>query len=336
MNKKTKYNFQQHSKMALKSSPSRLSFSVLMLLLSCLESTTAINRKFSILEQQPNQETQPDNNDHETQKTNDEHRQVGGHAHAHFQVEPSHHDPAHPNKMDPSHYVFLAEPDLHAGETRPVFFANAKPFSSSSSPFLPKKQADSIPFTLSQLPQLLQLFSLSNTSSMARSMGLTLQHCESPPVKGESKTCATSLDSMLHFVRSIFGARTRFRALTTSFIGQRRVDPPVLLQNYTILEVVREEPLAREMIACHGMPYPYAVYYCHHLNGGSKVFSVEVVGDNGERVGATVGCHMDTSGWNSDHVAFHMLGVERGSSPVCHFFEVNSVVWVPVSDVNAY
>ena len=59
------------------------------------------------------------------------------------------------------------------------------------------------------------------------------------------------------------------------------------------------------------------------------MFEVSLEGENGERVESAAVCHMDTSRWDRDHVSFHVLGVEPGSSPVCHFFPSDNLVWVP-------
>lgn len=82
------------------------------------------------------------------------------------------------------------------------------------------------------------------------------------------------------------------------------------------------------------MPYPYAVFYCHsQLLSENKLFQVSLGGPDGERVEAVAVCHMDTSRWDRDHVSFTVLGIEPGSSPVCHFFPVDSIVWVPLQSL---
>lgn len=85
------------------------------------------------------------------------------------------------------------------------------------------------------------------------------------------------------------------------------------------------------MVACHSFPYPYAVFHCHSQEGENRVYRVLLGGDNGDRVEAVVVCHMDTSKWDSDHVSFQVLGIEAGSSPVCHVFPACDLVWVPKS-----
>ncbi|XP_013597460.1 PREDICTED: BURP domain-containing protein 16-like isoform X2 [Brassica oleracea var. oleracea] len=50
------------------------------------------------------------------------------------------------------------------------------------------------------------------------------------------------------------------------------------------------------------------VYYCHGHKSGARVFEVSLVTDDGrQRVVGPAVCHMNTSMWNADHVAFKVL-----------------------------
>ncbi|KAF1001579.1 hypothetical protein AG4045_001387 [Apium graveolens] len=90
-----------------------------------------------------------------------------------------------------------------------------------------------------------------------------------------------------------------------------------------------EEILAPKMVACHTMPYSYAVFYCHYQKSKSRVFKVSLVGENGDKVEAIGVCHLDTSQWSPSHPAFQVLKIEPGTSPVCHFFPADNFVWIP-------
>ncbi|EEF43287.1 Dehydration-responsive protein RD22 precursor, putative [Ricinus communis] len=226
--------------------------------------------------------------------------------------------------MDPSLNVFFTINDLKIGKTIPIYFPNKDP--STSPHLLSREETSSIPFSLSQLPYLLELFSFSEDSQQAKGMEYTLRQCEVEPIEGETKTCATSLESVLDFVRSTFGLDTQFKVLTTNYV----TNPIKQLQNYTILEEPKEI-LATKTIGCHIMPYPFVVYYCHSREGGNRLFEMLLGGENGERIQAAGICHMDTSQWDKDHVAFHLLKFKPGSSPVCHFFQADSIVWVPMN-----
>ncbi|GMP37982.1 hypothetical protein CsSME_00009420 [Camellia sinensis var. sinensis] len=249
------------------------------------------------------------------------------HAHAHNEIHTDHihdHSSSHMDHIDPSLIVFFFLEDLKVGKRIPIYFPKRDP--SSSPHFLPKEESDSIPFSLEQLPNLLRIFSFPQGSPQAQAMESTLRRCEVKPIKGESKTCATSLESMLDFVRVMLGLESEFKVVSTIHF----TESTTMLQNYTILE----DPLeisGPKMVACHTMPYPYAIFYCHYQQSESKVFKVFLGGENGDRVEAVAVCHMDTSQWSPGHVSFQVLGIEPGSSPVCHFFPSDNLVWIASS-----
>uniref|UniRef100_A0A5B6YII2 Putative BURP domain-containing protein 3-like n=1 Tax=Davidia involucrata TaxID=16924 RepID=A0A5B6YII2_DAVIN len=221
--------------------------------------------------------------------------------------------------MDASKIGFFTMKDLYVGKRMPITFPNKE-----SIPFLPREEADSIPFSLSQLPNLVHFFSISVGSAQAKAMVETIRACELEPIKGETKLCATSLESMLDFVRGIFGLEAPFKVLTTTHFPAPAM---TLQQNYTFLELPKEIS-ASNMVACHPMPYPYAVFYCHSQGNKTKVFKIVVGGEDGNRVEAVAVCHMDTSHWSPNHISFRLLGFKPGTSPVCHFFSSSDLVWV--------
>ncbi|KAH7517828.1 hypothetical protein FEM48_Zijuj09G0105700 [Ziziphus jujuba var. spinosa] len=150
---------------------------------------------------------------------------------------------------------------------------------------------------MNQLPNLLQFFSFSPDSLRAKAMEDTLNHYETKPIKGDTKFCATSLESMLDFTRGVLGLDSPFSVVTTESLSNSNVS----FQNYTILELPKEIS-ASKMVAC---------------------------GEHGEKAEAVAVCRMDTPQWNSDHTPFCVHGIEPGTSPVCHFFPADSFVWIP-------
>ncbi|OWM89186.1 hypothetical protein CDL15_Pgr010472 [Punica granatum] len=238
-----------------------------------------------------------------------------GHAHyRHYHIKPSHH-------------IFFTLEDLKIGKTMPLYFPRM-PDPSKTPRLLPREEAESIPFSSSQLSRLLDYFSFPKRSPQAKAMAYTLQTCELHPIKGEVKYCAASLEAILNGVRQILGPDTKSQTLTTTYLSMHNTGDP--LQNYTIQEAPKQVAASR-MVACHPMPYPYAVFYCHSQPWSeNKLFQITLGGPNGERVEAVAVCHMDTSQWNHDHASFRVLNIEPGSSPVCHFFPVDSIIWVPV------
>ncbi|KAJ7967340.1 BURP domain-containing protein [Quillaja saponaria] len=235
----------------------------------------------------------------------------------------SHHS-THMHHMDPSIKVFFTMKDLKVGKRMTIYFPKRDP--ATSPHFLPREEADSVPFSLKELPYLLQKYNFLRDSPQAKAMEDTLRECESKPIKGETKFCATSLESMLDFTHSIFGLMSQFNVLSTIHLTKSSTN----FQNYTFLDIP-EEISAPKIVACHTMPYPYAVFYCHNQESESKVYEVSLGGDNGDRVKAVVVCHLDTSNWGHNHSSFRVLGIEPGTSPVCHFFPADNLVYVPKS-----
>lgn len=237
--------------------------------------------------------------------------------------------------IDPALNVFFTLDDLKVGKQMPIYFPSKLEDPSKSPRLLTREQSDSIPFSSAQLSHLLSFFSIPEGSPQAKAMMYTLKQCELEPIEGETRFCATSLESMLDSAREIIGPKAQFRALTTTYLPNKKEkasDDP--LQNYTILQV-SEQIDATRVIGCHTMPYPYAVFYCHSQAASeTRVYQISLGSGGGEDGGgersveAAAVCHMDTSLWDRDHMSFQVLGVEPGSSPVCHFFPVDNLVWV--------
>jgi hypothetical protein len=224
----------------------------------------------------------------------------------------------HMDHMEDPKLGYVTINDLHVGKAISIHVPTRDP--SSLPHFLPREEADSIPFSVKEFSNLLQLFSISQHSPQAKAIKSTLDVCESKPIL-EVKFCATSLESMVDSVRAIFGSQAPFKALSTT----RFTKSDTLLQNYTFLEV--KELSTSMTVACHDLPYPYAVFYCHDL-GETKVFEILVGGERGERATAFFICHMDTSSFTPDHIAFRVLGIKPGTSPVCHYIFPQGLLWV--------
>ncbi|CAA0807598.1 unknown seed protein like 1 [Striga hermonthica] len=233
----------------------------------------------------------------------------------------SHH---HHHHMDPSTIVFFFLEDLTQGNTMPIYFPNRE-LSEATHHLLSKTEADSIPFSSEKFHYLLEYFSLPENSPQAVAIEDTLRECETSPIEGETKLCVTSFESMLDFAKSMIGSGVEIRILSTNHV--KRSDKSVLLQKYTIREI--QAINAPKMVACHTMPYPYAVFYCHYQETENRIYRVSLQGENGDEVNAVAVCHMDTSHWSRNHVSFKVLGAEPGSSPICHFFPADNFVLVP-------
>ncbi|KAG4153112.1 hypothetical protein ERO13_D04G164040v2 [Gossypium hirsutum] len=89
---------------------------------------------------------------------------------------------SHMDHMDLSVMVFFTLKDLKVGNSLPIYFR--KKDSSKSPRFLPRQEADSIAFSLKELPNLLRLFSFSRDSPRAKAMKLHLENAKVKQSKG--------------------------------------------------------------------------------------------------------------------------------------------------------
>lgn len=253
--------------------------------------------------------------DEEITENNDRHMHVGHDPLSHMQ-----------HQMDPSVIVFFLLDNLKKGTSMQIYFPKREKIGSSSSttPLLTKEEADRIPFSSKYLPELLQRYRFSHGSPQAIAMENALRQCEIEPIKGETKFCATSIESMLEFAQKIFGLESHVETLSTRHLTALRST----LQRY-IIAAEPQQIWAPKTVACHTMPYPYAVFYCHYQESESRVYRVHLVAEHGDEVEAIAVCHMDTSQWSPHHVSFRILGTKPGASPICHFFPADHLVLVP-------
>ncbi|XP_031285092.1 BURP domain-containing protein BNM2A-like [Pistacia vera] len=145
-------------------------------------------------------------------------------------------DPSsHTDHIDPSVRLFFKMNDLKLANIIPTYLPETDP---SNSPHLfSREEADTIPFSLKDLPYLLDSFSYTHDSPQAKAMEDALRMCETNDhLNEELKFCATSLESMLDFARSVFGLKTDFEVLSTTHL----IKSAATFQNYTILEEPKE------------------------------------------------------------------------------------------------
>ncbi|RZR91749.1 hypothetical protein BHM03_00019930 [Ensete ventricosum] len=217
---------------------------------------------------------------------------------------------------DPNVALFFLEKDLHPGAKMKLHFTETI----SGSSFLPRRAADSIPFSSTRLREILDRFSVEPNSAEAGAIKQTLRDCEEPAVRGERKTCATSLEAMVEFSTSSLGT-SKVKAASTTVSKE---GTPA--QEYTVAASGVREMGGEELVTCHAEPYAYAIFYCH-ATSTSRGYEVHMVGKDGTTVEAAAVCHTDTTAWNPEHVAFKVLDIKPGSAPVCHFLPQDHVVW---------
>ncbi|GJM93227.1 hypothetical protein PR202_ga09771 [Eleusine coracana subsp. coracana] len=219
---------------------------------------------------------------------------------------------------DPNGALFFRERDLRAGTKMTLQFGTT---AGAGPRFLPRAEAEAVPFSTEEAPEILARFHVYPDSVQAAEMAQTLRDCEARPVEGERKACATSLESMVHFATSSLGTN---HVTAVSTVVAKEGSPR---QEYAVTGV---KPAAGggtdSLVACHAEPYPYAVFACH-MTRATRAYSVSMRGEDGTAVEAVAVCHTDTAGWNPKHLAFQVLKVKPGTVPVCHFLPQDHVVW---------
>lgn len=211
--------------------------------------------------------------------------------------------------------VFFLEKDLHPGSKMTLHFTSA----TAGAARLPRGRADSIPFASAKLPEILSRLSVPAGSPTAAAMRSTLAECEAAPLAGEAKRCATSFESMADYAAS--NLRTRdVRAVSTK-LSKEGATPR---QAYTVEAVKPLHVSGGDMVACHGMPYAYAVFGCHTTTAAA--YTVTLAGADGTRAEALAACHADAAPGVAE--AYKKLGLAPGSVPVCHFLPQDDMLWV--------
>jgi len=123
---------------------------------------------------------------------------------------------------DPNAALFFLEKDLVRGKEMNVRF-NAEDGYGGKTAFLPRGEAETVPFGSEKFSETLKRFSVEAGSEEAEMMKKTIEECEARKVSGEEKYCATSLESMVDFSVSKLGkyhvraVSTEVKILTTVF-----------------------------------------------------------------------------------------------------------------------
>ncbi|KAM1774998.1 hypothetical protein ACFX12_044298 [Malus domestica] len=216
--------------------------------------------------------------------------------------------------------VFFLENDLHP--SRVINYRLAGSGNSSTTPFLSRKTVESIPFSSSQLPKILDKLSVKPGSDEADLIKVTIQNYESQGARDEAKQCATSLESMIDFATSTLGSRNVLAIATEVEQGAAP------MQKFTITANGMKRLAASNITVCHKMNYVHAVFYCHSIEKTTTCV-VPLQGADGSKAKAVAACHQDTSQWNPNHYAFKENNVERGTvPPICHFLKAEDVAWL--------
>ncbi|XP_049931998.1 BURP domain-containing protein 5-like isoform X5 [Nymphaea colorata] len=223
-------------------------------------------------------------------------------------------------------FLFL-EGNLKPGsKTKKLDFVKKLQETSGWPTLLPRREAQGFPFSSSKLADILKRFSLNPNSADASIVKHTLEDCEMEPNKGETRYCATSLESMVDFAVSQLKTND-LQLLTYSFVNKEEREPQS--RAYTVQPGVVELP-SSQAVVCHIQSYPYAVFHCHKPVNTKSYIVPLVAEEDGSRVSAGAVCHTDTSSWNPNHASMLALGIKPGT-PVCHFLSHGHFVFAPNS-----
>jgi len=223
--------------------------------------------------------------------------------------------------------IFFHEAELHPGSTMTLSFP-----AEAETAILPHDVAGKVPFE--NLSDVLSTFHISPGSAEAAQVEDTLRKCQQPPIAGEMKACTTSLESTVKAAMEMLGNTTIQQGgaggdvwAATSALPRGGLLPR---REYVVEEVTKLEGTG--YVACHKVPFPYAVFHCHIAYTGYGGYKVTLRGrgdDEGSAVSLLAFCHFDTSCWNPAHPAFQILKTHPGASTsVCHFMSYGNLAFV--------
>ncbi|KAH6805230.1 polygalacturonase 2 [Perilla frutescens var. frutescens] len=221
------------------------------------------------------------------------------------------------NKWVPEPGKFFREEMLKNGRVMPM--PNIRdPMPKRS--FLPRAIVSKIPFSISMIDKLENIFHVINDSSMASMMMNSLKECERAPSPDETKRCVGSIEDMIDFSTSVLGRNVTVRTTenTQGSNGNIMLGKVMGINGGEITKSV----------SCHQSLFPYMLYYCHSVPK-VRVYEADILDPNLKvkiNHGVAI-CHLDTSSWSPGHGAFVALGSKPGKIEACHWIFENDMTW---------
>lgn len=194
----------------------------------------------------------------------------------------------------------------------------------TSRTFAFKKDAKAIPFASQNITSILRTFQIPPCSKKAEQIAYTLETCEESAPAGELQTCATSAEAMQEFASAALGSSNPQKLVT---VVRGATEPARYVVAPNGITKIGGGKQQQGAVACHPMPYPYTVHYCHAPRD-VQAYRVELTGaDDGNSImaSAIAMCHTNTTTWD-DHF-FQLLNATRGDV-ICHFMALNYVLWM--------
>ncbi|XP_039803928.1 BURP domain-containing protein 13-like [Panicum virgatum] len=211
--------------------------------------------------------------------------------------------------------IFFHEAQLRPGSAMTLSFPTEV-----GSAILPHDVAGRVPF--GNLADVLATFSIPAGSAEAAQVRDTLYRCQEPPVAGEAKACAASLEGTVRSAMGMLGSPASQGGVWAAGGLPRQ---PHAVEAVTPIH-------GGHYVSCHRVPLPYAVYQCHIMMGyRAYVASLSGIG-GGPAASMLAFCHVDTSSWNPAHPAFEILNTRPGGTPVCHFMPYGDLAFLNKPD----
>ncbi|KAG9449993.1 hypothetical protein H6P81_009958 [Aristolochia fimbriata] len=187
--------------------------------------------------------------------------------------------------------------------------------------FLPRSLAKKLPFSSTQMGDLLKIFKSDENSTLASIAGKTMKECEREPSRGETKRCVASAEDMIDFAVQILGNDVTVKS-TESLRGSKGTVEIGHVVGINGGKVTKS-------VSCHQSLFPYLVYFCHSVPA-VRVYEADILDVHTKQKinhGVAI-CHVDTSAWGPSHGAFVALGGGPGKIEVCHWIFQNDMTWV--------
>jgi BURP domain len=170
---------------------------------------------------------------------------------------------------------FFLEKDIYPGASVKEGFSFNRTITGNA--FVPRTEADAIPFSSNNFYKILEHFSMAQDSEAAQQIEKSLRNCEAPAMEGEKKFCATSLESLIDNAIALLGSNN-IQAISTILN-----EPQYENMTYKIASPVKKLPNEDKLVICHPEPSPQAIFG-YHTSVAYKGYIVPLVAKNGSTV----------------------------------------------------
>ncbi|KAG5522222.1 hypothetical protein RHGRI_034412 [Rhododendron griersonianum] len=164
--------------------------------------------------------------------------------------------------------------------------------------FLPRLISSKLPF--SKISEMKRIFHAEENSSMASMLATAVSECERAPIVGETKLCVGSVEDMIDFSISVLGHNVVVRTME-NIEGSNK---DVMIGKVSAINSGK----VTKSVSCHQSLFPYLLYYCHSVLK-VRLYEADILDPKTKAKinhGVAI-CHVDTSSWSADHVAFMAL-----------------------------